>query len=152
MAHANKAQEVLPFRVGIYAGGMVFSGTVAPSWWMYDVTLQEVEDQAELSVSGRRFAGDSRLRAIDEILEPYEAVLKPARKAEPDVVDEVTLAEVQIYPAVQQQGGRAGGVQLPVTRVPLTAVDCWWIIEGTTIKGSAPSSSWMLGVVMPFDF
>jgi len=70
------------------------------------------------------------------IKETFESA---ARLDNDNVPDEVTLVDAQVLPAINRQGTQGGGHSLPVLRVPFSAIDSWWIADGSTIKGRGGS-------------
>ncbi len=63
--------------------------------------------------------------------------------AEPGEPTAITLAPVEV------RGPDGSGLRLSAVRVPIEAVESWWIGEGKELKGSGSSGSWFAGVVFP---
>jgi hypothetical protein len=133
---AVAAQEgPLPFAISMYCGQMVITGRVAPADWFYAITKSGFAE--ELHEDIRRNVGKrDRDAAFSRLNPPAQQALDRADAAEEDFVGEdLTLIDVQIFPAVATQGTRSGGQSLPVARVPYGSVDVWWVVSGETIRG-----------------
>jgi hypothetical protein len=135
MALAVESQQPLPFRIAISTGGSLVSGIVAPWWLMHDVTISSAQAQVE---AGFRRVKDEKQRAelVDQYVGPLKESFAKTRKREEQHQDEVTLYDAAMYPTVGASGAQSGGVSLPVVRVPISAIDAWWVMEGKPIKGT----------------
>lgn len=136
-------EEPLDFYVSFYSGQLIVSGRIAPRSWWYEVTKATQRAEAELAHRKVR-KDDERARRVEEQTGFFAEVMDWTRSVESEVVDELTLVDVSIFPAVSTGNGQSGGHTLPVARVPLSAVGAWWIVNGDTIKGSAGLSFGML--------
>jgi hypothetical protein len=127
--------EPLPFAVSMYCGQMVISGRVAPADSFYSVTKPGFTEELRQAV--RREVEERDRDVVFARLNPLaQEAFDRAAAAECDAVgDELTLIEVEIYPAVGIQGG--DGHSLPVARVPYSSVDLWWVVSGDTIPHEA---------------
>jgi hypothetical protein len=129
-------QEPLPFAVSMYCGQMFVSGRIAPPEWLFSVTKKGFEQEVWEAL--RRVKNDDERKAkFLELATPTSRALEAAADGGADsIVDEVTLVDARIVPAVSTQGTKSGGHVLPVARIPFSAIDVWWVISGETIKGS----------------
>jgi hypothetical protein len=55
----------------------------------------------------------------------------------------VTLFDAQWWPT-----SKGDGLQLPAIRIPLDAVDAWWVAGGRKLSGG---QSWLFGFFVPLD-
>ena len=116
-------------------------GSRCPSAWWYEVGKKGYWTEAWHELRKVRDK-DDRKAALEAQYAPVAKALDDAAKAEMALgqePDEVTLVDVSVFPAVGAQGTQSGGHTLPVARIPLTAIDAWWIVSGETIKGSGGS-------------
>jgi hypothetical protein len=128
----------LPFAVSMYCGQMVVTGTVAPADWWYEVTRSAA--QATIREDLKRVRKDAERQALmDARYGPFEAALDQAWTSDDKAPDELTLIDVYVYPAVGTQGTRSGGQHLPTARIPLSAIDLWWIVSGEELQGRGGS-------------
>jgi hypothetical protein len=139
--------EPLSFHVSMYCGQMIVSGRVAPSGWWYDVAKSgyraELERAMNLEIarSMRKVRNqDERQALVDEQHAAFTAQLDRAESLSDSDTDEVTLVDVSVFPAVGTQGTNSAGQTLPIARIPLGAIDLWWIVSGDAIRGSGGSS------------
>lgn len=156
MAAAEQKGEPLSFGVTILAGQWLVGGRVAPAVAWHEQLAEEVD-------AGEREWQEQYLRTLprrDRATAPaptseQHATLRRelgvAMEAETVTQDrdEVTLADVSAFPAVEQTapGGRAGGLSVAVVRVPLTSINMWWVSQSKTIAGRSGVSG---GVVFGF--
>jgi hypothetical protein len=134
---AAAGEEPLPFTVSLYCGSMFVTGRIAPDGWFYDVTAKGYGEEVWEALRRVR-REEERQQLFHEHNEPVARLLDAARDREAAAeADEVTLVDVEVYPAVGTQGTRSGGQSLPVARIPLAAVNAWWVISGETIRGRA---------------
>jgi hypothetical protein len=130
--------EPLSFAVSMYCGSMLVSGYVAPSAWWYDVTKSG--SRAELWHSLRKVRKEhERSAQLEQLYAPIADELGRALPHEGSTVDEVTLVDVTVLPAIGTQGTQSDGHTLPVARIPFSAIDVWWIVSGDTLRGSGSS-------------
>ena len=156
---AATTEEPLPFRIRMYVGSLMVTGQIAPARWWYDLTRRAMEAElntyqasAEASPRGRfRPRADPQTsRAQMEQTHASLRALRTAQDADPDLVDEVTLVDVRIYPADFRNDSKGGCQNLAVVRIPLSSVSLWWIVEEETLPGSTSAgSAWGVGVILP---
>lgn len=152
----------MPFRIRMYVGSLMVTGQIAPAHWWYDLTRRAMEaelntgqantDSAEAGPPGRfRPRADPQTsRAQMEQTHASLKALRTAQDADPDLVDEVTLVDVRIYPADFRNDSKGGSQNLAVVRIPLSSVSLWWIVEEETLPGSTSAgSAWGVGVILP---
>jgi hypothetical protein len=140
MEVAEAGGKPLSFAVSMYCGSMVISGRAAPAGWWYEVTRSA--QQAEVAELQSKLRKDEDKQGWEEWISSAGHELDNASQKDGGADDEVTLVEVSVFPAVQTQGTESGGQTLPVARVPLSAIDLWWVVSGETIKGSGPGMGW----------
>ena len=106
----------------------------------------------EIQVELRSIQDDQeRATRADDLIKPMEHSLSHARHNERDVqIDEVTLADVKIFPAVGKEGTKSAGHTLPVARIPLASIDAWWIVGGQVIKGQG-RTNFGFGFLVPLE-
>ena len=152
MQLANE-RGALDFAISMYCGQMLISGRVAPAGWWYDVTTSAVDAEVvrELERSKVRDPQErERMRA--QYGHTFQTQMQDARSLEVAAAQagraggELTLIEVTMFPAVGTQGSESGGVHMPVARIPLPAVDVWWIASGGVIPGRPARSGPAFGV------
>lgn len=149
MELATESQDMLPFRIALFAGGAVVSGIVAPWWVMSDVTASSAHQQVEEAFK-RTKDEKERLALLERHAGPVKEIFTKVRKREENIVqDEVTLYDAAIYTAADAAGIRNAGLSLPVVRVPLASINAWWVMEGNPIKGSGSGFIGFVGVSIP---
>jgi hypothetical protein len=132
---AQATEEPLPFRVSMYCGQVMVSGRIAPPDWFFQVTKKGFEEEVWEALRRVKNSDERKAKYID-LAGPTSNVLAEATEPlDESGVDEVTLVDANIFPAVSTQGTKSGGHILPVARIPFSAIDVWWIISGETIKG-----------------
>jgi hypothetical protein len=147
---AQAADESLALNISMYCGSLVISGRIIPPSEFYELTYHGLRKEVQDSLRSVR-DDEERLIKFDDLIKPIEHSLSHARHAEKDVpVDEVTLAEVKIFPAIRKEGAKSGGHTLPVARIPFTSIDAWWIVGGRVIKGRG-SFNFGFGFLLPIE-
>lgn len=131
-------EKPLDFRVEMYCGQMVVAGQIAPQNWFYKVSANAFTEEVRAALRMRRKEpGDDWHARVDEVAEPFRDLMQVAEVLERDPVDEVTLINARIFPAVGSQGSQSGGRSIPVVRVPLSSIASWCLVSGATIEGKA---------------
>jgi hypothetical protein len=132
--------EPLPFTVTLYAGQMVITGRIAPADWFFKVSHEGYRQEVWVGLQKVRNTDERQGIFQQEIAESSEVLQAVATEEPSKDVDEVTLVDVSILPAVSAQGTQSGGHTLPVARVPLASISTWWIVSGEEIRGQGGSS------------
>lgn len=128
--------EPLPFVVSMYCGQMIVTGRVAPPDWFFRLTREGLEKEVWDALKRVKNSEERKARYVEHAGPTSKALAAGEDGVSPDsVVDEVTLVDAQILPAVSRQGTKSGGHVLPVVRIPFSAIDMWWIMGGETIRG-----------------
>ena len=136
--------EPLSFDVHLYCGQMYITGRVAPSSWWYDVNTSglRAEIWETLGKSRQTRREEVRKAALEEQAAPITRdFTRVGRAEEDDEPDELTLVDATILPALSGDGTPGRQTQ-PIVRVPIHAVDTWWLVSGKNIQGSGAGISW----------
>jgi hypothetical protein len=133
---ARAETEPLPFAVSMYCGQMVVSGRIAPSDWFFRVSKSGFEEEVRQGLRRVKDEEERKSKFIGLVAQTSDVLQTAADEPSDSPADEVTLVDVHIFPAVSTQGTKSGGQVLPVARIPLSAIDIWWIISGEAIRGS----------------
>jgi hypothetical protein len=138
IAAATARDKPLDFRVELYCGQMVVGGQVAPPDWFHKVTINVFREEIRTALPKIRKESDEEKRLrLEAAVGPFAEVIAEASALTADSIDEVTLVNARVFPAVSTQGTQSGGRSIPVLRIPLSSISSWWIISGEAIKGRA---------------
>lgn len=107
--------EPLRFFVSILAGQMIINGRPAPSSWFYHATLNGLRSQVWDSVEHVVGGKERREQYHQAVAEPLSFLKRAAAEdtESESAEDELTLAEVSLFPATEAAGTKSGGLQLP---------------------------------------
>jgi hypothetical protein len=134
--------QPLDFRVSLYSGGMLITGRVAPAHWWYEVSQAARRAQEEQATQqrgwGKRSAAPEGSSSLAE-MHSLEAALRVARDQDRGEQDELTLIDVNVYPADFSSDTSTGGQSLRVARIPLGNITLWWLTSGETLAKRAQS-------------
>lgn len=153
----------LSLPVEVVAGPLQVTGHIAPSAWFHKVTRQAFESH-HVKWRNERLAKDAAARSrkvggtgsYDEALAAVEAsqaegLAQLDRALSYDQgADELTLWSATAFPSVTQATGSPGGLELPVTRIPLAAITMWWVAPAREIQGQG-GFAFGFGVLLPLD-
>lgn len=154
LMHAAE-MEPLSFRLRLYCGSMQITGLVAPSSWWYRVSengrAAEITTTQAQSRRGWRSKDLTRVATEDETFRRFKHELDTAELAEVrSDSDELTMVDVHLYPADFRADTKTGGEVIPVARIPLAAIDLYYIISGGVLKQkSQGGASFGVGVLFP---
>jgi hypothetical protein len=147
--------EALPFRVTLYCGTMQVTGRVAPASWLYRVsaTARAAELEAAAKTRSRpawRPGATSQGESAETTVQQLNRALSAAEAHEAGTgADELALVDVFIYPADFRGDTKTGGQALPVARIPLQAIDLWYVVSGETLKQAEAGGGFTFGVLFP---
>jgi len=136
----------VPLPVRVLAGNTLFVGQPGPaSMFKEKVVIGLAEEHYNARRPSKKDADRVYQEAIAHGEEAIEPLMNSVRGAESG--DVLTLIDCQIWPA---SGG--DGVQVPVVRIPLAAIDGWWPGAGKRLKSGA-GGGWLVGfgVLVPLD-
>jgi hypothetical protein len=141
---AEAGQPCFPVR--LLAGNQLFIGTPCRSTVFFDAqdaaVRHEVSQEAGTGTGWGRKAQSQREQRAGEIMRPLQEALGAAREtadAETQERTTLTLSPAQWAP---MQGN---SLALPAVRVPLAAIDAWWIAGAQELQGRTGGSSWFVG-------
>ena len=130
----------------VVAGNTLFVGQPGPSSAFAEKTIRGM---AEARYNAERPTKKNAERVFHESMQRGEEDARPITSATlgAPTGETLTLLDCQVWPA---SGG--DGVQVPVVRIPLAAVDGWWPGAGQRLKADS-GGGWLLGfgVVLPVD-
>jgi hypothetical protein len=144
LARSANAGSTCP-EIRVLAGNTLFVGTPAPSDEFLDATEYGIGEAYFKSKRPTKRKQDAvRAEAVDYAQHQMTTLrqLASTDSADPEVL---TLKEAQIWPA---SGG--DGVQVRAARVPLDAVDGWWIGGGQRLR-AAGGGGWFFGALVPVE-
>jgi len=146
MAAAEEKGDAISFPVTLTTGAVTVTGRVAPSAWWYQAAERDLESQGERVI--QRAPKRSREEVAAQVASSLEQLLGDVKRSSlvehQPAEDEVTLYQASVFPTISTGGTQSGGMSMSILRVPLSAVDNWWIVEPTEIKGSG-SINWGVG-------
>lgn len=133
--------------VRVFAGGALYIGTPGPS-----SVFAEFMRQPLAAEYGEVLSKRPRRERIQDPGDPWgmasEALevlsLSTRDEAEPTAL---TLLRAQWWPV-----GPGDGLNVPAIRIPLEAVDSWWLAGGSTAKAPGSGPSMFAGIVTPVDW
>jgi hypothetical protein len=132
---AAASETALPYTVQMYCGNMLITGRPAPPSWFHEVSKRAFAAEMQQYL-GRQLKKEEGRARLQQATSEFDSIFDRARATESSPPDELTLADATVFPAIQTQGTRSGGQQLPVLRVPLASIDAWWVVNGEAIRGS----------------
>lgn len=145
IAQAAEKEQARPPLLYLLAGNSLFVGTPAPSKSFVE---------ASQTALGEGFYDALRPKK-KEMEAAYQSALSQATIAAQPLHDRpngddgkptaITLVAAQVWPA---SGG--DGVELPAVRVPLAAVDGWWIGGGKKLSAGG-GAGFFVGGIFPID-
>jgi hypothetical protein len=142
---AEAGQRCPPVRV--FAGSALYLGTPGPSS-VFAEFMREPLAEVYTEVLSKRPRRERKQDPGDPWAMASEAleVLSPARPddGEPTAL---TLLRAQWWPV-----GPGDGLNVPAIRIPLAAVDSWWLAGGSTAKAPGSGPSVFAGIVTPVDW
>jgi hypothetical protein len=142
---AEAGLECPPVRV-VLAGGLVAWGVPRSAERLLDAAHEPLVEQYEEALRDRPKA-ERRTEHLDaaELAQQHIRNIRWPGREQEDEPDALTLLDVLIWPVA---GG--DGLQLPGLRVPLSAVQAWWIAGGGHVPDSE-ASRWFIGGIFPLE-
>jgi hypothetical protein len=134
---------------------MQVTGRIAPASWLYRVssTTRAAELEAAAKTESRpawRPGATSQGETPDATLHQFNGALSSAEAHEVGTEpDELTLIDVFVYPADFRGDTKTGGQALPIARIPLHAINLWYVVSGETLRQAEAGGGFSFGVLFP---
>jgi hypothetical protein len=142
---AEEGEQCPPVRV--LAGNQLFLGQPKASSVVFDNVYAEALAQARRTLD-RRSRSEKKADPgdPDALAAPFLDPLRESLTAsgEDGVPTALTLAPAQWWPMA------GDGLAVPVLRIPLNAVDAWWVVHGNVLKAGS-SRTWFVGAIFPLN-
>jgi len=143
LAHLVSAAEAGSWcpELRLVAGNTLFIGTPAPPSEFLEATEYGIgEDYFNRKHPTKKTQDAIRAEAVDYAGRSMATLRQLSLE---DAGNAMTLTDAQIWPA---SGG--DGVRVPAVRVPLDAIDGWWIGGGQRLRSGG---GWFFGAIIPIE-
>ena len=106
--------------------------------------LNATQEQLERDHLGRKeqhLAPGRAVERVEGLMDPWRDALDEATGVADNTV--LTLGDAQLWPL---SGG--DGLAIPALRIPLSAIDAWWV-DGASTLSAGKGGGWFIGAAVP---
>jgi hypothetical protein len=145
LVQAAETDALLPL-IRVIAGNQLIIGRPTSTATFISRSEEAVTDRQEgfeRKNLGRKEQDLAPQRAAENVAAKFKPWTDARSDGRPDEYTVLTLGQAHLWPL---SGG--DGLALPVLRVPLSAVDAWWL-DGASTLSAGSGGGWFVGAAFP---